>query len=104
MKKTASEIKDEMREEARASNARIAQRTAQQALDGLREALQQSPTFYALADCISKQDVDELLLEVDTYATLLAELVSALPDRVEWRKANTVEPAPAAAEAEEKAA
>ena len=79
MRRTASEIKDEMREEVRAHNEQVAQRTAQAALEQLEGALNASGLLWAVSSKYTREKLDALLLELDTYMTLLAECAASLP-------------------------
>lgn len=76
---TAEEIKQEMREAVAAHNASVAARTAQQAVDGLRQAIMLSPLNYAVQPTYNRENVEALLTELEPFLVLLAELAPTLP-------------------------
>lgn len=81
MRDTANEIKERMRAQVTEHNLQVARETARDAVHGLAQLIEQHPLRYAASRDVRREDVEALLLEVDTYATLLAEVVPSLPAR-----------------------
>jgi hypothetical protein len=83
--KTAEQIKEEMREQVEAHNARVAERTAYAVLRELNEAVDTLLNYrhFGTAVYLHREHVDALLEQLAPYLTLLAEVAPTLPARAD---------------------